>query len=95
MVNNLITQASKENLPSDITEQMAELDNMVKSNKMEIIKDSQKPIVIELRKELAARSNGRKSRVEVGLKYDHQFETALSILGDESVYSKLLNTIGN
>jgi carboxyl-terminal processing protease len=91
MMNNLIAQASEENLPSNIQTEMDALLSKVKSNKMDIIKDSQKKIIVEIKKELAARSNGSKSRVEVSLGYDEQFNTALSVLNDTKVYNKLLN----
>lgn len=91
IMENLITQASEEDLPSNIQNEMDELRDKVKANKMEIIRDSLKPIVIELKKELAARTNGHKGRVEVSLNYDNQYKTALSIIQDKEVYSNLLN----
>ena len=50
-----------------------------------------KDIIAEIKKELAARTNGRKGRIIESLKHDEQFSTAVNILSNDDTYKKLLN----
>ncbi|MEE9430021.1 MAG: S41 family peptidase [Melioribacteraceae bacterium] len=57
--------------------------------KQELIK-YKNDIIGEIKKELAARTDGRKGRIIESLKHDKQFATAIEILNDDNVYNKLL-----
>ncbi len=50
-----------------------------------------KDIIAEIKKELAARTDGRKGRIIESLKHDAQFSVAIDILRDDDIYKSLLN----
>ena len=73
-------------LSADLDRIKREFDNLDKTE-LKIYKDE---ILREIKGELAARFLGNNGRTEVYLKYDKQFEAALGILNDTTVYNNLL-----
>lgn len=91
MIEQLKQYAREEGLGENFVEQLNKtLDKISENNFIEIdrFKDE---IVSLIKEELAARTVGRIGRILESLKYDKQFEVALSILNNSQLYNKLLN----
>jgi carboxyl-terminal processing protease len=91
LINDLITTIKKEGYNSNLLEDVEHL-----NQKFDIIKEKEltkhkDDILSEIKKEIAARSDGRKGRIIESLKYDEQFSTAVKILNDSEIYSQLLS----
>jgi len=48
-------------------------------------------VIRELKTELASRYLGTDGRIIETLKYDNQLQTALNVIGNKSLYKRLLN----
>ncbi len=86
MIADVSARKTDGTLSADLDRIKKEFDNLDKTE-LKIYKDE---ILREIKGELAARFLGNNGRTEVYLKYDKQFQTALNILADTSVYNKLL-----
>ncbi|MFH1198323.1 MAG: S41 family peptidase [bacterium] len=91
LLNDLKEEAEKENYNLGIKENLTHLLTVFQDEKDKELLKYKNDIIREIRKEIAAHTEGRGGRIIESLKYDKQFETALSILKNDSMYKKLLN----
>jgi carboxyl-terminal processing protease len=82
--------AEKEEMNNTILELIEKLNNEYSSEEKVELEKYKSEIICEIKKELAARIDGREGRILQSLKHDHQFEVALSILKDSSKYNDYL-----
>lgn len=76
---------------SDTFEQMVkDICTNYQDMKKDELKRYEADIIAEIRQELAARVDGRNGRIKESLKYDKQFDVALSILNDKTNYKLIL-----
>lgn len=81
----------KDGYNHDLLDELAKLKSKFTDVKKQELIKYKKDIIAEIKKELAARTDGRKGRIVESLKHDDQFSTAIEILNDDKSYSKLLN----
>lgn len=91
LLNDLLTAIKKEGYNSNLLKDVEEL-----NQKFDVIKEGElikhkDDILAEIKKEIAARANGRKGRIIESLKYDEQFSTAIKILTNNKLYDQLLS----
>ncbi len=91
LVSSLKKISQKEKIYSSLSNQISELETIIGKIKTEELQKYKSDIIIEIKKELAARISGRDGRIIESLKHDKQFDIALDILNKESVYNGLLN----
>ncbi len=92
LIRELLTKAKTEDLSENLIpvlkneekNQLARIDEQIEKYRSEIVG--------LIREELCARSNGRVARIIESLKQDAQFNTALSVLNNDKLYKKLLNS---
>ncbi len=89
-VDKLIASVKEQKMGAELVKRLDHIKNEVSSKEMDELNIFQNEIIRELRVEVASRYMGNKGKIEVGLKYDKQFQTALNILSNDSVYNKLL-----
>ncbi len=90
-VNKLITDADNKKLDSSIRSELKKLKeqfNQIDGSEFKIYKSE---IIRELKAELASRYLGSEGRIEEALDNDPQFQAALSVLADTTIYNRLLN----
>jgi len=73
-----------------LLDELAKLKNKFTDVKNQELVKYKKDIIAEIKKELAARTDGRKGRIVESLRHDDQFSTAIEILNDDESYGKLL-----
>jgi carboxyl-terminal processing protease len=90
-INEVVKHLKENHNSKDLTKTLEKLNSEI--NEMFEIEfaESTDEIVTELRIELAHRYLGNDAGITEGLKFDKQFNTALSLLKDESNYLRLLN----
>jgi carboxyl-terminal processing protease len=86
MIADINGRSDSGTLSADLDHIKKEFENL-DLTELKIYKDE---ILREIKGELAARFLGNDARTEVYLKYDKQFQAALNILNDSSVYNNLL-----
>lgn len=72
-------------------EAFSELAEIINEMKTAELNSNKERIIVELKKELAARISGRKGRVKESLLNDNQFDAAYWILTNDDIYKRLLN----
>ena len=82
--------ANEEEMNEEVFELISNLDKEYKDEKISELAKYKNEIIYLIEEELAARVDGRSGGILQALKHDSQFDVALSILGDESTYNKLL-----
>jgi len=90
LLNKLEETFEEDGYDSDLLVEIEKLKNKFGKVKKEELVKYKKDIVAEIKKELAARTNGRKGRIIESLKHDEQFSAAVDILNDDNLYNKLL-----
>ncbi len=91
LLNELEETFEDDGYDSDLLTEIEKLKSkFVKVKEKELTK-YKKDIIAEIKKELAARANGRKGRIIESLKHDNQFSATVNILNDDFVYNKLLH----
>ncbi len=90
-IDKLVKQADDNNFDKTIHESLVKIKNEFKKIDDGELKIYQKEIMRELKTELASRYLGVKGKIEQFLKYDPQFQTAVNIVNDETVYNQILH----
>ena len=91
LLNELEETFEEDGYDSALLTEIEKLKNKFgKVKEKELIK-YKKDIIAEIKKELAARTDGRRGRIIESLKHDEQFSVAIDILNDSNTYKKLLN----
>jgi len=80
----------KDGYDEDLLEELEMIKNKFSDIKNQELIKYKEDIIAGIKKELAARTDGRKGRIIESLKHDDQFSTAIEILNDDDVYNKLL-----
>ncbi|MGD8779835.1 MAG: S41 family peptidase [Ignavibacteria bacterium] len=91
LVDKLKEISKEEDIYTSLSSQISELEAIIGKIKSDEMDKYKSDIIIEIKKELAARIDGRNGRIIESLKYDNQFDVALKILNNEPIYSGLLN----
>ena len=91
LINDLIVTIKKEGYNSNLLEDVEQLNQKFYTVKEKELTKHKDDILSEIKKEIAARSDGRKGRIIESLKYDEQFSTAIKILNNSFTYSTLLS----
>lgn len=89
-LDKLIASVKEQKMGSELIKNLDRIKNEVSTKELDELNIFKNEIIRELRQEVASRYTGNKGKIEVGLKYDKQFQTALNILANDSVYNKLL-----
>ncbi|MCB0730826.1 MAG: S41 family peptidase [Ignavibacteriae bacterium] len=92
LIHELEETVKKEGYNSNLLEDIEKLNSKFLTIKEAELSKYKSDIIAEINKEISARIDGRKGRIIESLKYDEQFETALTILADTKVYNDLLNS---
>ena len=82
--------AENEEMSESITKLINNLESKYNSEEVAELERHKNEIICEVKEELAARISGREGRVLQSIKKDKQFNVALEILKNNSVYNKLL-----
>ena len=90
-VNKLITDADNKKLDASIRSELKKLKEQFSQIDGSEFKIYKSEIIRELKAELAARYLGSEGRIEEALDNDPQFQAALSVLADTTLYDRLLN----
>ncbi len=90
LLNELEDTFENDGYDSDLLTEIEKLKSKFAKVKEKELTKYKKDIIAEIKKELAARANGRKGRIIESLKHDNQFATTVNILNDDFVYNKLL-----
>lgn len=91
LAKQLKTEALKESYNGEISKRADEiLDEVMKAKHRELVKYKD-DILAQINEEIAARTGGRKGRIEESLKTDKQFAAAVSVISNGSEYNRLLN----
>jgi carboxyl-terminal processing protease len=93
LIDQLKTAASEENLDQKFIEQLDKARNQIDISHANEFEKYKSDILFHIKEELAARTEGRKGRIQESLKMDRQFLTAVNILKDEKRYNNLLKII--
>ncbi len=91
LISKLRKTVNEEFVSNGLAESLNSINSKVEELKNTELERNEKKIIIEIRKELAARIFGRKGRIKESLKNDIQFNAAYSVLKNEKLYFKLLN----
>ncbi len=91
LLNELEDTFEDDGYDSDLLTEIEKLKSKFVNVKEKELTKYKKDIIAEIKKELAARANGRKGRIIESLKHDNQFATTVNILNDDFVYNKLLH----
>lgn len=90
-INEVVKHLKENHNSKDLNKTLEKLNSEVKEMFKIEFDESTDEIVSELRIELAHRYLGSDAGIKEGLKFDKQFNMALSLLKDESNYLRLLN----
>jgi len=90
-INEVVKHLKENHNSKDLNKTLEKLNSEVKEMFKIEFDESTDEIVSELRIELAHRYLGNDAGIKEGLKFDKQFNMALSLLKDESNYLRLLN----
>ena len=90
LLQDLQEIANDEMMNNEIINLISQLDSEYESEKRAELEKFKSEIVCEIKQELAARIHGREGRIIQSLKHDKQFEVALSVLRDNTVYNDLI-----
>lgn len=91
LFDQLIKNSEKDNNLALLEEQILQMRIKYSELKNKELLEHKNEILAEVKKEIAARIGGRSGRIIESLKYDGQFNTALSIAKNINTYNKLLN----
>ncbi|MFH2030621.1 MAG: S41 family peptidase [Bacteroidota bacterium] len=89
-LSELQKSLSEDQINEDLIKEINNLINRIKSDYSVELTEVSKEIVCEIKKELAARIDGRDGRIKESLKHDKQFDSALNLLNEDSIYLKIL-----
>ncbi len=90
LLTDLEKIAEKEEMSKSIIDLINNLENEYKSEEIAELEKHKNEIICEVKEELASRISGRKGRILQSIKKDKQFNIALDILNNNSVYNKML-----
>ncbi len=84
-------EATSSSLPVAVEAKLKELAAETEKSKLDEISKYRDEIIPQIRIELERRFKGRKGRILEAVKYDKQFQTALTLINDNNAYNKILN----
>lgn len=90
LLQDLQEIAKDEEMNKEIMNLISQLDSEYESDKTAELKKFKSEIVCEIKEELAARIDGREGRILQSLKHDKQFDVALYVLKNNTIYNKLV-----
>ena len=90
LLKDLNEIAKDEEMNEDIIKLIVKLDDEYESEKRAELEKYKSEIVCEIKQELAARISGREGRILQSLKHDKQFDVALHLLKNDTVYNSLI-----
>jgi len=91
LLDQLIKNSEKDNNLAHLEEQILQMKIKYSELKNKELLEHKNEILSEVKKEIAARIGGRSGRIIESLKYDGQFNSALTIAKNINTYNKLLN----
>ena len=91
-INEVVKNLKEKNTTKELTKTLEKLNSDIKEVFEVELAESTDEILAELNIELAHRYFGNDGGIKEGLKYDKQFNTALSLFKDEANYSRLLSS---
>ncbi|HEX2867629.1 MAG TPA: S41 family peptidase [Ignavibacteriales bacterium] len=89
-LNELIASSEKERYGRQLIDQLSALRGRFKEMKDFELREHKPEMLASIRSEMASRYEGSTGRIREGLKIDKQFQAALSVAGNNEVYSHLL-----
>jgi len=91
LIDQLKTAANDEKLDKRFVEQLETMRKELSANSTNELKKYKDEILNLIKEELIARTGGKEKRIKETLKFDHQFETAISIINNKKVYDSILS----
>lgn len=89
--DELVDLSKKQKQYSQLTQKFLDLQSSIKKTSAFEYTDFTKEMLEEIRIELAGRSHGIEGRVKESLKYDGQFQSAVTLIKNQSTYKFLLS----
>ncbi len=90
LLNQLKKEAAEKELGDKFQKGVQELYTLLEEQKFRELEEYRDDVVIEIKKELSARQEGRKGRIKLSLTHDPQFSAAYEIINKPDIYRELL-----
>jgi len=90
-ISKLIEEVESKKWDESIASDLKKIKNQFENLEMGELKSYKGEVIRELKTELASRYLGTDGRIIETLKYDNQLQTALNVIGNKSLYKRLLN----
>ncbi|MCF6268421.1 MAG: S41 family peptidase [Melioribacteraceae bacterium] len=93
LLKDLQEIAKDEEMNEEIINLISQLDGEYESEERAELEKYKHEIICEIKQELAARIDGREGRILQSLKHDKQFDVALYVLKNDTIYSNLIGAL--